>query len=49
MRSEKEKMIAGELYNALDEQLAKDRMHARILFKAVNDSREDQPEKEFAC
>lgn len=45
MKTEKEKMIAGELYNALDDQLAKDRMHARMLFKAVNDSREDQPEE----
>lgn len=34
-------MLAGELYNALDEQLSDERLKARLLLKALNDSRED--------
>jgi maltose O-acetyltransferase len=41
MKTEKEKMLAGELYNALDPQLAKERLNARLLLKELNDSRED--------
>lgn len=43
MMTEKEKMIAGELYDALDTQLADERLNARLLIKALNDSSEDNP------
>lgn len=42
MKSEKEKMLAGELYDALDPQLSEERLKARLLIKELNDSREDQ-------
>lgn len=46
MKSEKEKMCAGELYNALDPILTKDRNRARLLIKEYNNalggSREEQ-------
>lgn len=45
MKSEKDKMLAGELYNAYDEKLSKERINTRLLIKQLNDSREDQ-EKE---
>jgi maltose O-acetyltransferase len=45
MKTEKEKMLAGELYNALDKQLSEERLQARLLLKALNDTREDQPEE----
>jgi maltose O-acetyltransferase len=45
MKSEKEKMIAGEMYDPLDPQLADDRINTRLLIKAFNDTREDEPEK----
>ncbi len=35
-------MLAGELYDALDPQLAAERVQARLLIKELNDSREDQ-------
>lgn len=35
-------MLAGELYDALDAQLSQERQRCRDLFKALNDSREDQ-------
>lgn len=41
MKTEKEKMLAGELYDALDKQLADDRLRTRLLLKALNDGRED--------
>lgn len=44
MNSEKQKMLAGELYNALDPQLSEERLKARLLIKALNDTKEDQPE-----
>lgn len=44
MRTEKEKMLAGELYNPLDEQLTAERTHARLLIKELNDTIEDQPD-----
>lgn len=44
MKTEKEKMLAGELYNALDPQLSEERVKARLLIKALNDTREDEPE-----
>ena len=45
MRTEKEKMLAGELYDALDPQLRRERRHARLLLKALNDTRDDQVEE----
>ena len=42
MRTEKDKMLAGELYDARDPQLAAERRRARLLFKALNDTRDDQ-------
>ncbi|AHM62989.1 maltose O-acetyltransferase [Flammeovirgaceae bacterium 311] len=44
MKSEKEKMLRGELYNALDPQLSEERRRARLLFKQLNDSRDDETE-----
>ena len=41
MKSEKEKMISGEMYNPLDEQLVQDRLQTRLLLKALNEARED--------
>jgi maltose O-acetyltransferase len=45
MRSEKEKMLGGELYDPLDQQLCAERRQARLLFKALNDTRDDQQEE----
>jgi maltose O-acetyltransferase len=42
MKSEKEKMIAGELYDPLDTQLVEERLRTRLLLKQLNDSREDE-------
>ena len=42
MKTEKEKMLAGELYDPLDRQLCDERQRCRELCKALNDSREDQ-------
>lgn len=42
MKTEKDKMLAGELYDALDPQLSEERLKARLLLKELNDSREDQ-------
>ena len=42
MKSEKEKMIAGEMYDPLDEQLVEDRLQARLLIKSLNETREDE-------
>jgi maltose O-acetyltransferase len=38
MKSEKEKMLDGELYNPLDKELSIERRKARLLFKELNDS-----------
>jgi maltose O-acetyltransferase len=43
MKTEKQKMLAGELYDALDPQLSEERVKARLLLKQLNDSREDYP------
>jgi Acetyltransferase (isoleucine patch superfamily) len=40
-RTEKEKMLSGELYDALDAELSADRLKTRLLIKELNDSRED--------
>jgi maltose O-acetyltransferase len=45
MSSEREKMLAGELYDPLDPELCAARRRARLLFKALNDTRDDQPEE----
>lgn len=42
MRSQKERMLAGELYDPLDPQLSAERRRARLLTKALNDTRDDQ-------
>lgn len=42
MKSEKEKMLAGELYNATDPQLSAERRRARQLFKQLNDSGDEE-------
>jgi maltose O-acetyltransferase len=44
MPTEKEKMLRGELYDALDAELIKDRRSARLLMKQLNDSRDDETE-----
>ena len=41
MKTEKEKMLAGELYNALDEQISNERTKARLLIKKLNDASAD--------
>lgn len=38
-------MLAGELYDPLDKQLSEERLQARLLLKALNDTREDQTEE----
>lgn len=45
MKSEKEKMLAGELYDPLDPQLVEERMKTRLLIQELNNTREDQVEK----
>lgn len=42
MLTEKQKMLAGELYDPLDKQLCEERLKARLLVKALNDTREDE-------
>jgi maltose O-acetyltransferase len=44
LKSEKEKMLAGELYFASDPELAAERLHARQLTKQLNDSNPDETE-----
>ena len=43
--TEKEKMLAGELYDPLDRQLSEERVRTRLLIKELNDSREDEGEE----
>jgi len=38
-------MLAGELYDATDKELAEERLKARLLIKQLNDTPEDQPEE----
>ena len=45
MKSEKEKMLAGELYNPLDKELSIERRNARLLFKELNDSSDKEGKK----
>jgi maltose O-acetyltransferase len=50
MRSEREKMLAGELYDALDAGLVRARNHARDLCQTLNASREgDQALRKYLC
>ncbi|WP_256200447.1 sugar O-acetyltransferase [Verrucomicrobium spinosum] len=44
-KTEKEKMLAGELYDALDPELARERERCRNLCKSFNDSRESEVEE----
>ena len=46
MKTEKEKMLAGELYDPRDKQLCDEDLK-RLLLKKLNDTREDQLEKVF--
>ena len=45
MKSEKAKMLAGELYDPLDPELVRERKRCRDLCKRLNDSEEDQQEE----
>jgi maltose O-acetyltransferase len=45
MKTEKQKMLSGELYNALDAELTEARLKARLLMKQLNDTQEDEKEK----
>jgi len=44
MRTEKEKMLAGDLYDPLDARLSKERRRARLLTEKLNQTRDDQEE-----
>lgn len=41
VKTEKEKMLAGELYDPLDEQLSQERTRTRLLIQELNQTRED--------
>lgn len=43
--AEKEKMLAGALYDPLDPQLLGERRNTRLLLKALNDTRDDQTDE----
>lgn len=43
--AEKEKMLAGALYDPLDPELLRERRRARLLLKALNDTRDDQTDE----
>ncbi len=45
MKSEKEKMLRGELYDPLDPELLGDRRRARLLLKDLNDTNDEQQEE----
>ncbi|MBC6425850.1 MAG: sugar O-acetyltransferase [Ekhidna sp.] len=45
MMTEKEKMIAGEMYNAKDPELIADRKRARLLFQQINRMNENAKEE----
>lgn len=45
MKTEKEKMLCGDLYNSSDEELSRERLKARLLIKELNDSKEDEENK----
>jgi maltose O-acetyltransferase len=45
MKTEKQKMLSGELYHAPDPELSEERLKARLLLGELNSSREDEEEK----
>jgi maltose O-acetyltransferase len=45
MKTEKDKMLSGRLYNPLDQQLSYERRQARLLIKRLNDTRDDQTQE----
>jgi Acetyltransferase (isoleucine patch superfamily) len=45
MRSQKEKMLAGDLYIAHDDELRKDFKHAKKLVRLYNHTTEEQPDE----
>ncbi|WP_078410319.1 sugar O-acetyltransferase [Priestia abyssalis] len=45
MKTEKEKMLAGEMYNPADPELSKDRKNARSLVRIYNQTLEDEGDK----
>jgi acetyltransferase-like isoleucine patch superfamily enzyme len=45
MKTAKEKMLAGELNDPLDHQFSRERRCARLLLKALDDTRDDQVEE----
>jgi len=45
MRTEKHKMLGGELYDPLDPELSAERRRARLLCKALNDTSDDQQDE----
>lgn len=46
MKTEKEKMVAGEMYDPMDKELVADRIQTRLLLKSLNDCKEtDTSEK----
>jgi len=44
MKTERQKMLSGELYNALDTELSTARRRARLLFQKLNQSLDDEEE-----
>lgn len=47
-RTEKEKMLAGELYKAWDEELRAESLHAKKLIRQFNATTEEEPERRTA-
>ncbi len=45
MKSEKEKMLSGELYDPLDPQLSDERRQARLLIEELNVTKDDQTDE----
>lgn len=45
MKTEKEKMLAGEMYDALDPVLTQERYNARMLFQRINSMTEDRKQE----
>lgn len=48
MKTEKQKMLAGELYSALDPELSAGRRRARNLIKEINESHDEDQERRAA-
>ena len=46
LKTEKKKMISGELYDPLDKQLSDERILTRLLIRKFNDTAEDQVEEQ---